>query len=125
MCVVLELVLCGVVDAGVGYGALIAAAWLNVFYIVVLAWAIYYLIASMAAELPWASCGQWWNTPNCRSFYHACGNESNGTSTTTTEADTDSLYRENFTSPVREFWEYVFLASERSDRCAAGRLEQN
>ena len=86
-----------------GYGALIAAAWLNVFYIVVLAWAIYYLVASMATELPWATCGNWWNTANCRSFYHAC----NQTTTPDTVTSTVACDRVNFTSPVREYWEYV------------------
>ena len=82
-------------NAGVGYGALIAAAWLNIFYIVVLAWAIYYLVASMTTALPWASCYNWWNTPNCRSYYQPCN-----------DSDTD-CGSGNFTSPVREFWEYV------------------
>jgi len=85
--------------AGVGYGALIAAAWLNVFYIVVLAWAIYYLVASMSTELPWASCEHSWNTPSCRSYLHVC-NETVETAGT--------CGRTNFTSPVREFWEYVY-----------------
>jgi len=85
----------------VGYGALIAAAWLNIFYIVVLAWAIYYLIASIATELPWASCEHWWNTERCRSYYHVC-NVSIATNTTW------DCGRGNFTSPVREYWEYVF-----------------
>jgi len=92
------------VGVGVGYGALIAAAWLNVFYIVVLAWAIYYLVASMATELPWASCGNWWNTANCRPYYQGC-NE--------TAAACD---RVNFTSPVREYWEYVLAFFNRRRR---------
>ena len=95
-----EGVKCEFVAVGVGYGALIAAAWLNVFYIVVLAWAIYYLVASMATELPWASCGNWWNTANCRSYYQACNETSNDTLTVACD-------RVNFTSPVREYWEYV------------------
>jgi SNF family Na+-dependent transporter len=82
---------------GVGYGALIAAAWLNVFYIVVLAWAIYYLVSSFALDLPWASCGHWWNTVDCRSEYVVCND--------TTADDTNVTTCGNFTSPVREFWE--------------------
>ena len=88
--------------SGVGYGALIAAAWLNVFYIVVLAWAIYYLVASMTTELPWASCNHWWNTANCRSYYDFCAPGSNAS-----DCDRPSFTTQNFTSPVREYWEYV------------------
>ena len=88
---------------GVGYGALIAAAWLNVFYIVVLAWAIYYLVASMATELPWASCGHWWNTATCRRYHELC---TDWNVTEDVDNATDAcVERANFTSPVREFWE--------------------
>lgn len=35
------------------------------YYNTVLSWIIYYLINSFQADLPWASCGHWWNTINC------------------------------------------------------------
>ena len=57
------------VVAGVGYAATIMAAWLNTYYIVVLAWAVFYLVHSLTPVLPWASCGQPWNTPHCLSEY--------------------------------------------------------
>ena len=53
-----------------GYAAAVAAAWLNIFYIVVLAWALFYLFHSFQSPLPWSTCDNWWNTPNCRSEYH-------------------------------------------------------
>lgn len=42
------------------------AFWLNSFYIVVLAWAMYYMYSSFAWDVPWRSCGNPWNTAVCR-----------------------------------------------------------
>uniref|UniRef100_A0A8C6P8V8 Transporter n=1 Tax=Nothobranchius furzeri TaxID=105023 RepID=A0A8C6P8V8_NOTFU len=47
---------------GVGYATQVIVALLNVYYIVVLAWAIFYLFNSFTWDLPWASCNNTWNT---------------------------------------------------------------
>ena len=37
-----------------------------IYYNVILAWALYFMFASFTTgELPWASCGNEWNTPGC------------------------------------------------------------
>lgn len=41
------------------------AFWLNSFYIVVLAWAMYYMYSSFNWDVPWRNCGNPWNTANC------------------------------------------------------------
>ncbi|XP_064633064.1 sodium- and chloride-dependent GABA transporter 1-like [Lineus longissimus] len=114
---------------GVGYAAAIIAAWLNVYYIVILAWALYYLFSSFTTRLPWADCNHWWNTEWCRSeydrqdtsnctilnvteyipqYYHVIGanqpyqNISNIT-TEVTICNGTRVY-DNYTSPVEEFW---------------------
>ncbi len=47
---------------GVGYATQVIVGLLNIYYIVVLAWAIFFLSHSFTWDLPWASCNNTWNT---------------------------------------------------------------
>lgn len=38
---------------------------LNIYYMTLLTYVVYYLFASMTSELPWATCEHEWNTPAC------------------------------------------------------------
>ncbi|MEQ2286355.1 hypothetical protein AMECASPLE_001593 [Ameca splendens] len=75
---------------GIGYATQVIEAHLNVYYIVILAWAIFYLFNCFTTELPWAGCGHYWNTENCVDYY--------GENAT-------NITNPNVTSPVIEFWE--------------------
>ncbi|XP_015278380.1 PREDICTED: sodium- and chloride-dependent betaine transporter-like [Gekko japonicus] len=77
---------------GIGYASQVIESYLNIYYIIILAWALFYLFNSFAAVLPWATCDNPWNTEHCVDFL-------NGTSW---ENGTVSA---NATSPVIEFWE--------------------
>lgn len=48
--------------SGIGYATQVIEAHLNIYYIVILAWAIFYLFNCFTTELPWAGCGHYWNT---------------------------------------------------------------
>ena len=50
---------------GIGYATTVMAFWLNSYYIVVLAWALYYFVMSFNSILPWTTCNNPWNTENC------------------------------------------------------------
>uniref|UniRef100_A0A8C1B4E0 Transporter n=1 Tax=Cyprinus carpio carpio TaxID=630221 RepID=A0A8C1B4E0_CYPCA len=47
---------------GLGYGSQVVVFYSSTYYIIILAWAFFYLFSSFSGELPWASCRNWWNT---------------------------------------------------------------
>ena len=50
---------------GIGWASVIIVQFLNIYYIVILGWALFYMFASFQSVLPWSRCGNDWNTPNC------------------------------------------------------------
>ncbi|XP_029537521.1 sodium- and chloride-dependent GABA transporter 2-like isoform X2 [Oncorhynchus nerka] len=78
---------------GLGYGGQVVVLYSSIYYIIILAWAFFYLFSSFSSELPWASCRNSWNTATCVEFDRRVVGYLNWTITG------------NATSPVREFWE--------------------
>ncbi|XP_061470193.1 sodium- and chloride-dependent creatine transporter 1 isoform X2 [Rhineura floridana] len=89
---------------GLGFASMVIVFYCNTYYIMVLAWGFYYLVKSFTATLPWATCGNPWNSPECvEIFRHEdCAN---GTSIGNLTCDELSDKR----SPVIEFWENKVL----------------
>uniref|UniRef100_A0A8C1UN96 Transporter n=1 Tax=Cyprinus carpio TaxID=7962 RepID=A0A8C1UN96_CYPCA len=50
---------------GIGYAGQLILLYSCMYYIVILAWALFYLIFSFSSQLPWASCDNTWNTDDC------------------------------------------------------------
>lgn len=58
-----------------GYASHLIIAFSATSYIIVIAWAFFYLFSSFSAELPWATCGNYWNTGRIHaawSAFHRC-----------------------------------------------------
>ncbi|XP_061073678.1 sodium- and chloride-dependent GABA transporter 2-like [Conger conger] len=53
---------------GVGYGGQLILIYSCMCYIIILAWALFYLYFSFSSELPWASCSNTWNSDHCVDF---------------------------------------------------------
>ncbi|KAL8164450.1 UNVERIFIED_CONTAM: Sodium- and chloride-dependent creatine transporter 1 [Gekko kuhli] len=89
---------------GLGFASMVIVFFCNTYYIMVLAWGFYYLVKSFAATLPWATCGNPWNSHECvEIFRHEdCAN---GTGSGNLTCDELSDKR----SPVIEFWENEVL----------------
>lgn len=47
---------------GIGLASVVIESYLNVYYIIILAWALFYLFSSFTSELPWTTCTNTWNT---------------------------------------------------------------
>ncbi|KAM3866156.1 sodium- and chloride-dependent GABA transporter 2-like [Diretmus argenteus] len=86
---------------GIGYGQLLIKLF-DFVYIVIQAWALFYLAFSFGAQLPWGSCGNTWNTANCMDHLDWRSQSSNLTANRTMLTNT--------TSAAIEFWERRALA---------------
>uniref|UniRef100_A0AAY4BBU8 Transporter n=1 Tax=Denticeps clupeoides TaxID=299321 RepID=A0AAY4BBU8_9TELE len=84
---------------GIGYASIVIVSLLNIYYIVILAWGLYYLLLCFQPQLPWAGCSHSWNTDNCVEDT-ARKNKSLWAAANSTT---------NFTSPVTEFWDTAVL----------------
>ncbi|KAM3875311.1 sodium- and chloride-dependent GABA transporter 2-like [Diretmus argenteus] len=82
---------------GIGYGGILIIMYSAMYYIVILAWALLYLVFSFSSQLPWATCTNFWNTDDCVDF-----STQNRTFKWTNQT--------NITSPATEFWERRVLA---------------
>uniref|UniRef100_A0A1B6MBJ9 Transporter n=1 Tax=Graphocephala atropunctata TaxID=36148 RepID=A0A1B6MBJ9_9HEMI len=51
---------------GIGYSVVLIAFYVDFYYNVIIAWALRFFFASFTNMLPWTSCDNEWNTPNCR-----------------------------------------------------------
>ncbi|KAM9467461.1 sodium- and chloride-dependent GABA transporter 2-like [Clarias gariepinus] len=50
---------------GIGIASQVIVVYLNIYYIVVLAWAVFYLFSCFQTALPWMTCDHEWNTASC------------------------------------------------------------
>ncbi|XP_068457193.1 sodium- and chloride-dependent GABA transporter 3-like, partial [Clinocottus analis] len=77
---------------GIGYGQLLIKLY-DFSLVIIQAWALFYLVFSFRAQLPWATCENTWNTVNC------VGPESLDSSSS------NLSMLKNTTSAATEFWE--------------------
>lgn len=80
------------------------AFWLNSYYIVVLAWAMYYSWSSLGADVPWRTCANSWNTEYCLEESSLTAKRLRCHNDSIAYYDDCQLIRSNFTNPVKEYW---------------------
>ncbi|XP_037567239.1 sodium-dependent dopamine transporter [Dermacentor silvarum] len=106
---------------GVGYTVVMIAFYVDFYYNVIIAWALYYLVASFTTELPWTNCNNSWNTEHCLELAYGQrllrlpANESSsplddgvdGRDTNATDDPDKALavdVRANYTTPAEEYF---------------------
>ena len=47
---------------GLGYAMFLMSGLVSIYYNMILAWGLFYLVSSFTTSLPWSSCDNWWNT---------------------------------------------------------------
>ncbi|CAG06703.1 unnamed protein product, partial [Tetraodon nigroviridis] len=109
---------------GLGYASQVIILHGCVYYIVILAWALFYLLYSFQTELPWSHCNNTWNTGQRRAASVDAGFQNNSvpffknilcppTETcilfSHQNQTGNSSLTKNATSPVIEFWEREVL----------------
>ncbi|KAJ4930371.1 hypothetical protein JOQ06_019375 [Pogonophryne albipinna] len=85
---------------GLGYASHLIILFSATSYIVIIAWAFFYLFSSFSADLPWATCGHEWNTESCLDPSHPNVSLSMASSL-------------NTALPVMEFWQHRVLKISR------------
>uniref|UniRef100_A0A6A7FYT7 Transporter n=3 Tax=Hirondellea gigas TaxID=1518452 RepID=A0A6A7FYT7_9CRUS len=63
---------------GIGYAMFMISFFIGCYYNVILAWALYYIYSSFTHSLPWTSCNNSWNTPQCKDVDSADCSRSGG-----------------------------------------------
>ena len=55
----------GAIFVGIGFAVVLIAFYVDFFYNVIIAWSLHFFFASFTGNLPWISCNNPWNTPQC------------------------------------------------------------
>ncbi|XP_019868542.1 sodium- and chloride-dependent GABA transporter 1 isoform X2 [Aethina tumida] len=96
---------------GIGYAAAVMSCWMNIYYIVILAWAIFYFFMSLRSDVPWRTCNNYWNTKNCVNPYDrhslTCWEQYNPNNSFSKicSINANNISVTELTDPVKEFWE--------------------
>lgn len=91
---------------GIGYATCVLSCWTNIYYIIILAWALFYLLVSLRIDLPWRTCGNPWNTRYCLTpterLEALCWTQDEDVICST---PIGNLSHALLKDPVKEFWE--------------------
>lgn len=85
---------------GIGYASMVMIGLCNIYYIVLIAWTLFYFVASFDQPLPWSQ---------CHSDSYFCVDLSSVNSSLELAARNLSATDPRILSPVKAYWEYAIL----------------
>jgi len=91
---------------GIGICQCLIAFYVALYYNVIIAWSCFYLVSSFSYTLPWTTCNNEWNTPNCtdgRMTERGTLDQREGLD------DEEASGGWNTSSAASEFFEYVYI----------------
>ncbi|XP_033724868.1 sodium- and chloride-dependent GABA transporter 1-like [Pecten maximus] len=101
---------------GIGYAMILTNSAVAIYYNVIIAWTLYYLVNCFTLHLPWSSCDNIWNTENCYSRTYGLASMTGNTSSYNTSIPEDQNLKTNVTlssndskTATEEFWTYNVL----------------
>ncbi|KYN03154.1 Sodium- and chloride-dependent GABA transporter 1 [Cyphomyrmex costatus] len=94
---------------GIGYATCVLSCWTNVYYIIILAWALFYFLVSLRADVPWRTCDNSWNTRYCitpdERLNVSCWQDDYWPNNVICATSLGNLSHGLLKDPVKEFWE--------------------
>ncbi|KAL4233010.1 hypothetical protein ACF0H5_007696 [Mactra antiquata] len=96
---------------GIGWLMVLISGIVSWYYNTIIAWVLYYLVNSFYPTLPWSTCDNDWNTPNCRPSDPTALKELEEQQAINATTNSSGILRN--ISSAKEFWQYNVL--ERSD----------
>ena len=114
--IVLITFFCFLCYSGVGFASMMVSFLVCVYYNIIIAWCLYFLFLSFRKDVPWKSCGNWWNSEKCYAgrIPECSSGLSNGTVilANSTAALANSTLKnctkaavDDFSSPALEYWQ--------------------
>merc|ERR1712012_99799 len=107
---------------GVGIATMVLVFFLDIYYCVIIAWTIFYMIATFSKipKLPWDTCDAWWNTEYC---YRASDNMTENDALIKNHSQTTFHGHNKTTTPVEEFWENRVLQQNEGLEFGLGGMQ--
>ncbi|GBM41780.1 Sodium-dependent dopamine transporter, partial [Araneus ventricosus] len=96
----------------IGYAVVLIAFYVDFYYNVIIAWSLYFFVASFNSVLPWTTCDNPWNTPNCRPMASLVDllNKTNDVLI----SDASENIQQGRTSPAEEYFNRAVLELQNS-----------